>query len=219
MTPSVRVLIVEDHPIVADGLRLTLSRAEDLEVAGTAGTVAEARALAAELAPDLVLLDHHLPDGTGAEAARAIRDAAPRAVLVMLTADASDDAMLSAIEGGVAGYLLKSEAVGGIVDAVRRAAAGEMLIPTATLASLLARLERRREREARRWELAERLTPREIEVLERMTRALDNKAIAEQLGISVATVRVHVQNVIEKLGAHSRLEAVLLAQENGVLRR
>lgn len=215
----IRVLLVEDHPIVAEGLRLTLSRAEDVDVVGTARGVAEARRLTTELRPDLVLLDYHLPDGTGADAARVIREAAPDAVLVMLTADASDDAMIAAIEAGVAGYVVKSEAIAGIADAVRRAAAGEMLIPATVLTALLARLQQRRQREARRAQLQERLTPRESEVLERMAHAQDNEAIAEQLGISIATVRVHVQNVIEKLGAHSRLEAVILAQEHQLLSR
>jgi two-component system, NarL family, response regulator DevR len=215
----IRILLVEDHPIVAEGLRLTLSRAEDLDVVGTARGVAEARRLTAELRPDLVLLDYHLPDGTGADAARAIRETAPQAVLVMLTADASDDAMISAIEAGVAGYVVKSEAIAGIAQAIRRAAAGEMLIPPTVLTALLARLQQRREREARRAQLRERLTPRETEILDRMAHALDNEAIAEQLGISIATVRVHVQSVIEKLGAHSRLEAVILAQEHRLLSR
>ena len=113
MSQAVRVLLVEDHPIVAEGLRLTLSRHDDLQVVGTAVSVAEARRLAAELHPDLVLLDYHLPDGTGAAAARLIREATPDAVLVMLSADAGDEAMLEAIEAGVSGYLLKSEAAAG----------------------------------------------------------------------------------------------------------
>ncbi|MDE3112105.1 MAG: response regulator transcription factor [Chloroflexota bacterium] len=219
MTAPIRILIVEDHPIVAEGLRLTLSRAEDLDVVGTARGVADARVIASDVRPDVVLLDYHLPDGTGADAARAIRETAPDAVLLMLSADASDDAMLAAIEAGVSGYVVKSEAVAGIAESVRRAAAGEMLIPPTALTALLARLQQRRQQEARRAALRERLTPRETEVLERMAHALDNQAISDQLGISVATVRVHVQNVIEKLGAHSRLEAVILAQEHHLLSR
>jgi DNA-binding NarL/FixJ family response regulator len=216
---TTRVLLVEDHPIVAEGLRLTLGHAGDIEVVGTATGVAEARELAARVHPDLVLLDHHLPDGSGVDAARAVRESAPSAVIVMLTADASDDAMIAAIEAGVSGHIVKSEGVAGIADSVRRAAAGEMLIPPTILTGLLARMQQRRQHEARRAELRERLTARESEVLDRVSRALDNQAIADQLGISVATVRVHVQNVIEKLGAHSRLEAVILAQEYDLLTR
>lgn len=216
---TTRILLVEDHPIVAEGLRLTLSRSGDIEVVGTAGGVAEARVLAAQLRPDLVLLDHHLPDGSGVDAARAIREGAPSAVMVMLTADASDDAMIAAIEAGVSGYVVKSEGIATIADSIRRAAGGEMLIPPTVLTGLLARLQQRRQHEARKAQLKERLTAREVEVLDRMARAFDNQTIAEQLGISVATVRVHVQNVIEKLGAHSRLEAVILAQEFSLLAR
>lgn len=216
---TTRILLVEDHPIVAEGLRLTLSRTGDIEVVGTAGGVAEARVLAAQLRPDLVLLDHHLPDGSGVDAARAIREGAPSAVMVMLTADASDDAMIAAIEAGVSGYVVKSEGIATIADSIRRAAGGEMLIPPTVLTGLLARLQQRRQHEARKAQLKERLTAREVEVLDRMARAFDNQTIAEQLGISVATVRVHVQNVIEKLGAHSRLEAVILAQEFSLLAR
>ncbi|MBU6423580.1 MAG: response regulator transcription factor, partial [Chloroflexi bacterium] len=114
MSAPIRILIVEDHPIVAEGLRLTLSRTEDLDVVGSARGVAEARALASAVRPDVVLLDYHLPDGTGADAARAIREIVPDAVLVMLSADATDDAMLAAIEAGVSGYVVKSEAVAEI---------------------------------------------------------------------------------------------------------
>lgn len=215
----VRILLVEDHPIVAEGLRLTLSRQGDLSVVGTVETVADAARLAGELKPDVVLLDYHLPDGTGAEAARAIRMAAPGAVLVMLTADTGDEAMLAAIEAGVSGYVLKSEAIADIAGALRRAVAGEMLVPAAALSGLLGRQRQRAQRDARRQELRERLTPRETEVLQLMARGLDNRTIAGQLGISVATVRVYVQNLIEKLGAHSRLEAVVRANDLGLVER
>jgi len=213
----VRVLIVEDHPIVADGLRLALSRNDDMTVIGAAATVAEAARLAAQVSPTVVVIDYHLPDGTGADAAAAIRAVAPQAAFIVLTADTSDDTMLSAIEAGVSGYVVKSEAAADIVDAVRRAAAGEMLIPPGILAGLLARQRLRAEREAHRRALRERLTPREVEVLQLLAAGLDNRVIADRLGLSLATVRVHVQNVIEKLGAHSRLEAVVRANDHGLI--
>jgi DNA-binding NarL/FixJ family response regulator len=212
-----RVLIVEDHPIVADGLQLALSRNEDLRVVGTASTLADAQRLAARVLPSVVVLDYHLPDGTGAEAAGAIRQAAPDAAFIILTADTSDETMLSSIEAGVSGYVVKSEAAADIVDAVRRVAAGEMLIPPTILAGLLARQRQRAERAVRRHELRERLTPRETEILQLVARGVDNRAIADRLGISIATVRVHVQKVIEKLGAHSRLEAVVRANDHGLI--
>ncbi len=217
MPEPTRVLIVEDHPIVADGLRLALSRDDDLRVVGTASTLADARRLAAEILPSVVVLDYHLPDGTGAEAASAIRAVAPDAAFIILTADTSDDTMLSSIEAGVSGYVVKSEAAADIVEAVRRVAAGEMLIPPTILAGLLARQRRRAERAVRRRELKERLTARENEILQLLARGVENRAIADRLGISIATVRVHVQKVIEKLGAHSRLEAVVRANDHGLI--
>ncbi len=219
MPDPVRVLIVEDHPIVADGLRLALGRNDDLSVVGTARTAEEAVRIAQETSPLVVVVDYHLPDRTGAEAVRAVRQVVPGASFVVLTADASDDTMLSAIEAGVSGYLVKSEAAADIVDAVRRAAAGEMLIPARRLAELLARGRTRAQHEDRRRALAARLTPREFEVLRLMAEGLENRVIAERLGLSVATVRVHVQNVIEKLDAHSRLEAVVRANDQRLLDR
>ncbi len=217
MPEPIRVLIVEDHPIVADGLRLVLSRTEDMTVTGTARTAREAVRLAAETRPSVVVVDYHLPEGTGAEAVKALRDVAPDAAFVVLTADPSDDTMLSAIEAGVSGYLIKSEAASDIVEAVRRAAAGDMLIPARTLADLLARGRSRAQHDAHRRALRGRLTPREHEVLRLMAEGLQNRVIADQLGLSVATVRVHVQNIIEKLDAHSRLEAVLRANDHRLL--
>jgi DNA-binding NarL/FixJ family response regulator len=215
----VRVLVVEDHPIVAEGLKLAIDRNADLAVVGTVGTVAAAGPAAAVLQPHVVLLDYHLPDGNGSDAAARIRAVAPDAVLLMLTADGSDDVMLAAIEAGVSGRIVKSEAVTGIADAIRRAAAGEMLVSPATLAALLGRRRQRAERDAQRGSFRERLTPREAEILQLMARGLENRAVADQLGISVYTVRVHVQSLSSKLNAHSRLEAVVRATEYGLIDR
>ncbi len=218
MVEPVRVLVVEDHPIVAEGLALVLARDDTLRVVGTVATVADAERLAEETRPDVALIDYHLPDGTGADAAQAIRRRAPRAALIVLTADASDEAMLAAIDAGVAGYIVKSEAVAQVSEAVRRAAAGEMLIPAATLAGLLRRQRQRLRAAARSEQLRTRLTPREAEVLGLMAQGTDNRGIAERLGISIATARTHVQSIIEKLETHSKLEAVLRANEYGLLR-
>lgn len=218
MGEPVRVLVVEDHPIVAEGLALVLARDDTLRVVGTVATVADAERLAEETRPDVALIDYHLPDGTGADAAQAIRRRAPRAALIVLTADASDEAMLAAIDAGVAGYIVKSEAVAQVSEAVRRAAAGEMLIPAATLAGLLRRQRQRLRADARSEQLRTRLTPREAEVLGLMAQGTDNRGIAERLGISIATARTHVQSIIEKLETHSKLEAVLRANEYGLLR-
>jgi DNA-binding NarL/FixJ family response regulator len=214
---TIRVLIVEDHQVVADGLGLALSRDDRIEVVGMATTVAEAVALAPRVNPKVVLLDYHLPDGTGADAARAIRADCPDAAVVVLTADGSDDAMLASIESGVCGFLLKSQAAAQVVEAVHRAAEGEMLIPAGLLAALIGRGRSKAQERPARFP-GDELTARETEVLLLMSEGLDNHAIAERLVISYATVRSHVQNVLDKLGAHSKLEAVARASERGLTR-
>lgn len=215
----VRLLIVEDHRVLAEGLELALGRHPDLEVVGLAGTVADATRLAGEHRPDVVLMDYYLPDGTAPEAANSIRERLPGVAVVVLTADDSEDTLLSTVEAGACGLLLKTRATVDVAHAVRRAAEGEMLIPAATLAALIARQRQRAQREAQRAHLLMLLTPREREVLQLMAQGLDNRAIAERLVISFTTVRGHVQRVLGKLGAHSKLQAVARAAEHGLILR
>jgi DNA-binding NarL/FixJ family response regulator len=209
--------VVDDHAIVAEGLELALGRDPTIHVVGVASTAAEAVSMAREARPDVVLMDQHLPDGTGTEAAALIRDDLPETAIVMLTGDNDERVLLAAIESGACGYLLKSNAAPQVIDAVHRAAEGEMLIPAAVLAGLLGR--QRRERTTGRPHLVEPLTQREQEVLDLMARGMDNRVIADHLIISYTTVRTHVQNVLSKLGAHSKLEALARANEYGLLGR
>ena len=211
------VLIVEDHQVLAEGLELALERHDDLDVVGWAPTVEQALALAREHRPAVVLMDFHLPDGTGAEAAGKLRKELGEVAIVFLSADSSEDALIAAIESGASGYLVKSGAAAQVADAVRRAAEGEMLIPAATLAGLLARQRQRQREEAAFQRLAGQLTPREREILRLMAQGLDNRAIADKLFISFTTVRGHVQNILEKLDAHSKLEAVARANQLGLI--
>ena len=213
----IRVLVVDDHAIVAEGLELALGRDPTIHVVGVASTAAEAVSMAREARPDVVLMDQHLPDGTGTEAAALIRDDLPETAIVMLTGDNDERVLLAAIESGACGYLLKSNAAPQVIDAVHRAAEGEMLIPAAVLAGLLGR--QRRERTTGRPHLVEPLTQREQEVLDLMARGMDNRVIADHLIISYTTVRTHVHNVLSKLGAHSKLEALARANEYGLLGR
>jgi DNA-binding NarL/FixJ family response regulator len=212
----IKVLVVEDHPLFARALESLLSEAE-IEIVATASTKAEAIALAREHASDVVLMDYHLPDGTGAEAAAAIRAASPQLAVVMLTADETEDAMLAAVEAGVSGFLSKAERPDAVRDAIRRAATGEMLIPSAVLSRLVAARRARNQAEVVRRRAAQTLTPREREVLVLLARGEDNAAIAQRMSVAIATVRTYVQSVIEKLGAHSKLEAVVRAGELGLL--
>jgi two-component system, NarL family, response regulator DevR len=213
----ITVLLVEDHLLVAEGLAAMLRATGDLQVVGTAATPAEAVRLAAVHQPDVVVMDSHLPDGSGADVAGRIRENQPQVALVFLSADESEVAMIAAVRAGACAYLPKSRATADVVDAVRRAAEGEMLIPAAQLARLLARSQEMARDEGERRRLLDGLTPREKEVLALMAEGLDNRAIAAELGIGFTTVRGHVQNILEKLDAHSKLEALACAARYGLL--
>ena len=208
---TARVLVVEDHPVVAEGLVALLEGHPRLDVLGWANSVAEADRLAQSETVDVAIVDFRLPDGTGADAALRIRMHRPGAAVVFLSADDSDQAMLAAIEAGASGYLVKSAPGPEIVEAVRRAADGEMLIAAPKLAALLGRQREVAGQDDHRTRRLESLTPREYEILQLMTQGMDNREIADRLSVAYPTVRSHVRKVLEKLGARSRLEAVVKA--------
>jgi two-component system response regulator DevR len=202
----VRVLIVEDHQIVADGLTALLNDQKDMTVVGIVGSVAESAAKAAELLPDIVLLDFRLNDGTGADAAAAIRRVSPNAKHIFLTREDSDVARFAALESGASGFIHKSRAAGEVVDAIRKVAAGGTLITPSAIAALI---NRRRQTDSQR----ESLTAREKEVLRLMAEGVSSRDIASKLGISYATVRTHIRSLDAKLGVHSKVQAIVKARE------
>ncbi len=215
MSPAarrIRVLLVDDHQLLTGSLSALLAREADIEVVGIAGTVAEARALA-KARLDVVLMDYRLPDGTGAEATRAIKARWPAARVVMLTAVSDDETLLESIQAGADGYLTKDRAVGEIVSAVRAAYAGETLLPRAVLLGIAQRISGARDRDAERRHI-EPLTPRELEILTALTEGLATPEICERLGIAPNTLRTHVQNLMGKLHVHSKLEAVAFGLRN-----
>ncbi|MFI0816693.1 response regulator [Streptomyces sp. NPDC021098] len=210
-----KVLIVEDHRVVAEGLWALLAEYGDLTVVGWADSVAETVPMAKELSPDVALVDFRLPDGTGADAAAGIRAHDPSCAIVILSADASDSALLAAVEAGACGYLLKSASGDEIASAIRSAAEGETLIPAGTLVEVLSRNRESARSTAEQTGRLESLTRREQEILTLMGQGLDNRAVAERLSISYATVRTHVRKILEKLEVRSQLEAVAKATEWG----
>ena len=214
---DIRVLIVDDDQVLADALGLVLDREADMTVVGTSRSVQEGLDRAIRSSPDVILIDFHLPDGTGADAARRLLEIGPGVAVVVLTIDASDATLLATIESGAAGYLLKRRGLAQVVDTVRRAAAGEMLFPPETMVRLVGELRNRQRRAAERDSLRDRFTSREQEVLRLMAAGLDTKAMAARLVVSGTTVRTHVQSVLGKLDAHSRLEAVARATQAGLL--
>lgn len=217
MTDRINVLIVDDHLAVAESLQALLSRQADLDVGEVATDGKAALRIAAERAPHVVLMDQNLSGESGVVVASEILAAHPGTAVVMLTGGMSQDELVAAVEAGVSGYLLKATPAAEIVRAIRRAAAGEILLPPDELASLL-RLgrERTRERDERQRNLPQ-LTKREREVLALMASAADVERIAGELQITVNTARGYIQNILEKLGVHSRLEAVVRATELGLL--
>jgi DNA-binding NarL/FixJ family response regulator len=209
--PRTRLLIVDDHDMFAESLRLALSAEADFDVVGTASSLGEARSLVTTTAPDVVLLDHRLPDGLGVESISELKALRPEANVVVLTAAAEDSMLVTATEAGCAGFILKTSPLDELVNAVRAAAAGEIMVSSDLLSRLLNRLHHQHRRPS------DDLTAREREILQLIAEGLTNSAIAARLFISVNTVRNHVQSVLAKLDAHSKLEALSIAIRDGVI--
>jgi DNA-binding NarL/FixJ family response regulator len=206
---SIRVLLVDDHQLLTDALSGLLQREPDIEIVGVAASVAEARSAARE-PMDVVLMDYLLPDGTGAEATRDIKRRWPSAKVIVLTAVGDDETMLDAVGAGADGYLTKERAGAHVVDAVRAAHAGEMLLPRTVAYELAQRIASARDRTANALEIHD-LTPRELEVLRALVEGRSSRDICADLYIAPNTLRTHVQNLLAKLRVHSKLEAVALA--------
>jgi DNA-binding NarL/FixJ family response regulator len=206
-----RVLLVEDHASFRQTLALIFDRETDFEVVAQAGTLADARQVANGLQLDLGIIDLSLPDGEGMEIIKDLREANPDFSALVLTASLDRADYARAVEAGAAGVLHKSADVDEIVDAARRLSEGRTLLAPEEIVELLrlASHDRGQEREARSG--IERLTPREMEVLQALAEGWSNKEIAERLHMSVDTERTHMMNVLGKLGVHSRLQALLFA--------
>ena len=210
---TIRVLIVDDHAVFCQALATMLRTEPEIEVVGQAGTVRGAIDEARSLQPDVVLLDVHMPDGSGIEAAAAIKKNRPQTQVVILTSDDEESVLQSAVQVGVTGYLSKHESAAQVVEAVRSAARGEALIAPYMLARLLHGLQKKDEPGP-----ATPLTPRELDVLRELSLGHDNEKVAKALGMSPNTVRTHVQNILAKLDVHSKLEAVSRGIREGWIR-
>ncbi|KQM37489.1 response regulator transcription factor [Microbacterium sp. Leaf203] len=205
----IRVVIADDHPVVRAGVRALLDAEADIEVVGEAATPDEAVALAASLAPELVLMDLQFGErAAGAEATRRVRVlAAPPYVLVLTNYDTDGD-ILGAVEAGASGYLLKDAPPHELLAGVRAAAAGQSALAPAIAGRLLARLREPRVT----------LSVREIEVVRLVARGASNAEVAARLHITDATVKSHLAHVFSKLGVSSRTAAVSAARALGILR-
>jgi PAS domain S-box-containing protein len=212
---KVRVLLVEDHVAVRQAIAAMFERDFDFEVAGQAGTLAEARGMLDDI--DVAVVDLGLPDGYGGDLIKELAEVNPRAQALVLSATLDRTETARAIESGAAGALDKMAQLDEIVDAVRRLQAGETLLPLDEVVDLLRFAGRRREQEHQDRAALEALTPREREVLQAMAKGLGNQAIADRLHISVRTERNHVANILRKLGVHSQLQALVFALRYGII--
>jgi NarL family two-component system response regulator LiaR len=208
------VLIVDDHAVVREGLRTFLELQDDIQVVGEAGDGSEALERAAELRPDVILMDLVMPRLDGVGAMRRLHTTLPASRVIVLTSFLDEDRLMPAIQAGAAGYLLKNAEPAELVRAIRAAHVGETIIDP----SAAARLVRAIARGARTGAAdVERLTRREHEVLELIARGESNKRIALALGISEKTVKTHVGHVLAKLGVTDRTQAALLAVRDGLV--
>ena len=211
----IRILVVDDHRVLVDALVAALASEPDMEVVGTASSIVELRQVL-DVPVDVVLQDYILGDGTGTEAVRLIKSRQPAATVVMLTAVAHDDTILETIQAGADGYLTKDQALDDVVAAVRAAHAHEVLLPRAVIIEIALRVADSRGHAAERG-VMEPLTPRELDVLHMLVEGLDSPSICAQLSVAPNTLRTHVQNIMAKLGTHSKLETVAFALRHGLV--
>ena len=213
-----RILLVEDHASFRQTLAFIFDQEPEFEVVAQAGSLAEARRDALGLRADLGVIDLSLPDGEGVELIRELREANREFAALILTASLDKAEHARAVEAGAAGVLHKSADVDEILDATRRLAAGETLLSPQELMELLRLAGRSREEEREARMSIDQITPREREVLQKLAEGLSNKEIADGLHMSVDTERTHMMNILNKLGVHSRLQALLFAARHGLVR-
>ena len=212
MTSPIRVLVVDDHAVVREGLRAFLELQDSIEVVAEAGDGHEAVEQATLLVPDVVLMDLVMPRLDGLEAMRLLRTSLPGTRVIVLTSFLDDAMLLPALRAGAAGYLLKNAQPQEIARAVRAAHAGEALLDPVVAARVVETLAAEG-----REEPIDRLTPREREVLILIGRGFPNKLIARELGVSEKTVKAHVGRVLAKLGVTDRTQAAVLAVRAGLV--
>ncbi|MBN9151163.1 MAG: response regulator transcription factor [Cryobacterium sp.] len=203
----IRVVLVEDHELVRRGIAELISAESDMDVVAEAGTVAQARSRIAATNPDIVLLDVRLPDGSGIDVCRSIRQEAPQIRCLILTAYDDEDALYAAVLAGAAGYILKDIRGNRLIEAIRRVAAGHSLLdPT------LKKMVTHRMREASSGEdpRLDALTGRERQVLNLIAEGLTNREIGQRINLAEKTVKNYVSNILSKLGLQRRTQAAVL---------
>ncbi|HEU5287531.1 MAG TPA: response regulator transcription factor [Candidatus Limnocylindria bacterium] len=201
---QVRVMLVDDHEVVREGLRTLVGKNKGLIVVAEASTMAEAIETAGRAKPDVVIMDVRLPDGSGVEACRTIREARPETKVIMLTSYADDEALFASIVAGAAGYLLKQTRGQAVIDAITSVAQGRSLLDPDVTGKVLERVRRGRDEDDPAFAS---LTDQERKVLEQLAEGKTNREIGEVLFLSEKTVKNYVSRILDKLGLSRRAEA------------
>jgi DNA-binding NarL/FixJ family response regulator len=208
-------VIADDHLAFGEALEVVLAQEDDLQVIEVVTDGAAALRAVTDHDPDVVIMDVSMPGMDGIEATRKIRDEGLRTQVIVLSGTEDDLAMGRAVQAGARGFLSKTEAVGDLARAIRRAFRGDALNPEDEVNQSLTRLRRRRAQEGNIEQRMGRLTPRELEILQRIADGETNAQIAAELQMSPNTLRTHTQNVLTKLGVHSKLDAIVAAIRHG----
>ena len=210
------VLVVDDHRAFSDALNIAIDIQDDLTCVGIATTLAEALELVAKERPDVVLMDVHLPDADGVEGTARVKELSPDTNVVILTGDTNPATMARAAAAGAAGFLVKAGPMAEVLDGIRTAREGGMLLRGTTLSAILTQIHEG-DRPDRKRDGKAALTSRELEVLNLLGQGQDPATIARTLDISIHTSRGHVKSILAKLDAHSQLEAVVTAVKMGLI--
>ncbi len=212
----IRILIVDDHTLLRSGIKLVLQRHEDFEVVGEAGDGLEGIKRAKQLKPDVVLLDLHMPGIGGLEALRVLVEELPETQVVMLTVSEDAEDLLETLRAGARGYLLKNIDTDFLIESIRRAARKESVLP-AQMAHKLAEYMRVEPVAVVSEIKPDKLSPREREIIVMLARGASNKEIANVLGLSESTVKIHVQGIMRKLNIAKRVQAAVYAVEHHLI--
>jgi len=214
----ITVVIADDHRSFGEALEVALDNEQDLRVIEVVTDGTAAIESASKEHPDIVLMDLQMPGVGGIEATRRIHEETAGTAVIILSGQEDEVSLARAIQAGARGYLRKTEAIVGLADAIRRAYRGEPLHTSVEVEESLRWLRRRRAQDGNISQRIERLTPRELEILQRMANGDTPEAIATELGMSKHTLRTHTQNVLTKLGVHSKLDAIVAAIRYGKVR-
>ncbi len=214
---KIRVLIADEQSLFREAVRVVLEGEEDIEVVGEARDGLQAVAEAQRTSPDVAIIDAELPNADGFRATGLMHSMVPTCRVLILSGGEEERSLIAAFEAGASGYLTKGSPLSELIQATRAIYDGETLVPPKMLGTLIARLTRRRAEQDEALRRASRLTRREKEVLALLAEGADNDGIAQVLVISPQTARTHIQNVLGKLGVHSRLEAAAFVRQNGIV--